>query len=81
MIVSNQDRVLVVCAHSDDEALGCAGTLAKWRGEVETIATVFLTNGISSRSGANEKEIKTRYKAQRKCMKILKKVMIWKLKN
>lgn len=71
MIVSNQDRVLVVCAHSDDEALGCAGSLAKWSAEVDTIATIFLTNGVSSRSGDNEKEIKARYEAQRKCMNIL----------
>ncbi|WP_201577787.1 PIG-L deacetylase family protein [Psychrobacter immobilis] len=43
------NRVLVVAAHSDDEALGCSGTLAKYIDEGFTIDVIFMTNGVSSR--------------------------------
>lgn len=36
---------LVVCAHPDDEVLGCGGTIAKW-GDCSVVA---LTEGVTSR--------------------------------
>ena len=41
--------VLVVAAHSDDEVLGCGGTVAKLSSEGADVSVMFMTNGISSR--------------------------------
>lgn len=54
------DNVLVVAAHSDDEVLGCGGTIAKLAGQGFNVAAVFMTDGVSSRdkkekNGAAEK--------------------------
>jgi LmbE family N-acetylglucosaminyl deacetylase len=52
------DRVLVVCAHPDDEILGCGGVLAKLRKRDAAVRVLFLGEGSScrfdraSRSGA-----------------------------
>ena len=41
--------VLVVAAHSDDEALGCAGTMAKHVAEGDQVHVLFMTDGVGSR--------------------------------
>lgn len=43
------DSVLVIAAHPDDEALGCAGTMAKHIDEGDTVNVAFMTNGTDAR--------------------------------
>jgi LmbE family N-acetylglucosaminyl deacetylase len=43
--------VLVVAAHSDDEALGCAGTMAKHIAAGDQVHVIFMTDGVGSRNG------------------------------
>lgn len=43
-------RILVVAAHSDDEALGCGGTIAAHAQQGHVITVVFLTNGVGARN-------------------------------
>ena len=45
------NRVLVVVAHADDEALGCGGTIAKHISLGDAVTVIFMTNGVASRQG------------------------------
>ncbi|MEH6447886.1 MAG: PIG-L family deacetylase [Oleispira sp.] len=42
-------RIMIVAAHPDDEALGCAGLIGKIKKDGNEFALVFMTDGISSR--------------------------------
>jgi len=45
--------VLVVAAHPDDEALGCAGTLFRHRRAGAEVSVLFLADGETARTGAD----------------------------
>jgi N-acetylglucosamine malate deacetylase 1 len=62
--------VLVVCAHPDDEAVGCGGTLRRHTLDGEEIVAVFLTSGESGGHGEPE-HAKTRRREARRAAAIL----------
>lgn len=64
-------NILVIAAHTDDEALGCAGTIAKHTAQKDDVHSVFMTNGVSSRKTSKNKDIVEREQAAQKAMKIL----------
>lgn len=63
--------VLIVAAHSDDEALGCGGTVARHKAEGDTVNAVFMADGVSSRIEASQGELDTRIAAAHQAHNIL----------
>lgn len=62
--------VLVVSAHSDDEALGCAGTIAKHVASGDKVHLLFMTDGVGSRLASDESVLR-RKRAADKATQIL----------
>ena len=62
--------VLVVCAHPDDEAVGCGGTLRRHALDGEEIIAVFLTSGEGGGHGEAEHG-RTRQREARRAAAIL----------
>ena len=53
--------ILVVAAHPDDEVLGCGGYIAKRASEGHKVTVLFVSDGVSSRSGVvKPNEVKSR---------------------
>ena len=50
-------NILIIAAHSDDEVLGCGGTIAKLTSLGHNVATLFMTDGVSSRDDQNQKNL------------------------
>jgi len=48
--------VLLVAAHSDDEALGCGGTLARHARDGDQVHLIFLTDGVGARKQSTKDE-------------------------
>lgn len=63
--------ILVVAAHTDDEALGCAGTIAKHVAQGSNVHLLFMTDGVGSRNVGKVEEAQ-RLAASRLAARILK---------
>lgn len=62
--------ILVVAAHTDDEALGCAGTIARHVAEGDQVHLLFMTDGVSSRDALDD-AAKARHKAAQLAAQVL----------
>ena len=56
--------VLVVVAHSDDESISMAGTIAKHIKKGDKVYVVSMTDGVGARDNADTNQIKQRKNLQ-----------------
>ena len=63
--------VLIVAAHTDDEVLGCGGTIARHVAEGDAVYAVFMADGVSSRTHADQDDHAARNSSAERARKIL----------
>ncbi len=54
------NKILVIAAHADDEALGCGGTIAKHVSHGDAVELIIMTDGVSARQNNENSEITVR---------------------
>lgn len=63
--------ILIVAAHTDDEVLGCGGTIARHVAEGDAVYVVFMADGVSSRTHADQDDHAVRNSTAERARKIL----------
>lgn len=63
------NQILVIAAHSDDETLGCGGTIVKHINDGDQVTVMFMTDGVSSRETEGDENF--RVSASNQAMEIL----------
>lgn len=67
-----KSKILVFCAHSDDQAVGLGGTLAKYSKEGKEIIVIIFSNGASSHPHLKPELVgDIRAKESKKCNNVL----------
>jgi LmbE family N-acetylglucosaminyl deacetylase len=64
-------NILIVAAHTDDEALGCGGTIARHVAEGDNVYAVFMADGVTSRGEGEQKKLAERESASEHARQIL----------
>ena len=64
-------NVLVVVAHSDDEVLGCGGTIARHVAKGDGVNLALLSDGVTSRNEATDEAVAARSAMQKNAQRIL----------
>jgi len=63
--------VLVIVAHPDDEALGCGGVIACHVNNGDNVHIVFMSDGVTSRTGLGSSGVKARKQSAKYASNIL----------
>jgi LmbE family N-acetylglucosaminyl deacetylase len=66
-----KEKILIVAAHSDDETLGCGGSIAKHCANGDDVAVLFMTDGVGSRDSSGSAEATHRERACHRALEIL----------
>ena len=66
------NNVAIIVAHPDDEALGCGGTLFTHLAQGDRVHLMYLTDGISARTGTSGSAKKQRESGHEKALKLIK---------
>ena len=64
-------KILIIVAHSDDEAIGMGGTIAKHKIKGDEVFVVSMTDGVSARNNVKNKDVLNRLKAAKISSKML----------
>lgn len=63
--------ILIVAAHTDDEALGCGGTIARHKADGDMVHAIFMADGVSARLDLVTDNLERRMRAAKRAHEIL----------
>ena len=67
--MKNNNNILIIAAHPDDEVLGCGGTVAKMSKNGDNVDVLIISDGVSSRN-LKDKVLKKNLILRRKACKL-----------
>lgn len=57
------NKILVIVAHADDEAIGCGGTIARHTAQGDSVELLILADGVTSRTNSDSADLANRQSA------------------